>query len=217
MTHGATMGGHVVRHAIERAGLEPAEVDDVIIGCAFPEGATGSNIARQIALRAGLPVSVAGHDGQPLLLVGAADHRAGCAAHRRRRGCGLRCRWRRVDFVRAEREQQAHAARELALRAQARAVLDDAADRGERREALRHRSRAAGRLRRAKPAARRRRGGRGPLRRRDRTDDGDHGRGRHGVGQHLDARGHDRGGRRHPRRHHAGGRLEDPPARCRAA
>src|SRR5258708_17839210 len=60
MTHGATRGGHVVRTAIERAGLDAAEVEDVIMGCAFPEGATGSNIARQIALRAGLPVSVAG-------------------------------------------------------------------------------------------------------------------------------------------------------------
>ena len=60
MTHGATMGGHVVRHAIERAGLAPAEIDDVLIGCAFPEGATGFNIARQIALRAGCPVSVPG-------------------------------------------------------------------------------------------------------------------------------------------------------------
>jgi acetyl-CoA C-acetyltransferase len=60
MTHGATMGGHVVRQAIERAKLDPAEVDDVVIGCAFPEGATGANIARQIALRAGCPVSVPG-------------------------------------------------------------------------------------------------------------------------------------------------------------
>jgi len=60
MTHGATMGGHVVAHAIERAKLDPAEVDDVLMGCAFPEGATGSNIARQIALRAGCPVSVPG-------------------------------------------------------------------------------------------------------------------------------------------------------------
>ena len=60
MTHGATMGGHVVRHAIERAGLAPGEIDDVLIGCAFPEGATGFNIARQIALRAGCPVSVPG-------------------------------------------------------------------------------------------------------------------------------------------------------------
>src|SRR5437773_10265430 len=59
MTHGATLGGHVVKHAMERARLDPAEVDDVLMGCAFPEGATGSNIARQIALRAGCPVSVA--------------------------------------------------------------------------------------------------------------------------------------------------------------
>ena len=60
MTHGATLGGHVVKHAVERAGLDPAEVEDVIMGCANPEGATGFNIARQSALRAGLPVSTAG-------------------------------------------------------------------------------------------------------------------------------------------------------------
>jgi acetyl-CoA C-acetyltransferase len=60
MTHGATLGGHVAKHAMERAKLDPAEVEDVIMGCAFPEGATGSNIGRQIALRAGCPVSVAG-------------------------------------------------------------------------------------------------------------------------------------------------------------
>jgi acetyl-CoA C-acetyltransferase len=60
MTHGATMGGHVVKHALERAKLDPAEVEDVIMGCATPEGATGGNIARQIALRAGMPVSVSG-------------------------------------------------------------------------------------------------------------------------------------------------------------
>jgi acetyl-CoA C-acetyltransferase len=60
MTHGATLGGHVVKAALERARVEPGEVEDVIMGCANPEGATGSNIARQIALRAGLPVSVAG-------------------------------------------------------------------------------------------------------------------------------------------------------------
>ena len=60
MTHGATLGGHVVRAAIERAGVEADEVEDVIMGCATPEGATGSNIARQIALRAGMPVTVSG-------------------------------------------------------------------------------------------------------------------------------------------------------------
>ena len=60
MTHGATMGGHVVSHAASRAGIEPGEVEDVLMGCANPEGATGANIARQIALRAGFPVSVPG-------------------------------------------------------------------------------------------------------------------------------------------------------------
>lgn len=60
MTHGATLGGHAVEHAISRAGIEAAEVDDVIMGCATPEGATGANIARQIALRAGCPVTVSG-------------------------------------------------------------------------------------------------------------------------------------------------------------
>ena len=60
MTHGATLGGHVVHHAMTRAAVEPGDVDDVLIGCAFPEGATGWNIARQIALRAGCPVSVPG-------------------------------------------------------------------------------------------------------------------------------------------------------------
>jgi len=59
-THGATMAGHAVEHAIARAGLEPAEIDDVIIGCGLPEGATGNNIGRESALRAGCPVSVAG-------------------------------------------------------------------------------------------------------------------------------------------------------------
>jgi len=52
ITHGATIGGHALRHAIERARLDPAEVEDVIMGCANPEGATGRNIARQIAIRA---------------------------------------------------------------------------------------------------------------------------------------------------------------------
>ncbi|MBK6867621.1 MAG: acetyl-CoA C-acyltransferase [Burkholderiales bacterium] len=60
MTHGATLGGHAVQHAVARAGIDPASVDDVIMGCSTPEGATGSNIARQIALRAGLPVTTSG-------------------------------------------------------------------------------------------------------------------------------------------------------------
>ena len=60
MTHGATLAGHAIEHAIARAGIEAAEVEDVLIGCANPEGATGFNIARQAALRAGCPVTVSG-------------------------------------------------------------------------------------------------------------------------------------------------------------
>ncbi len=59
-THGATMAGHVIQKAIERAKIEPGEVEDVILGCANPEGATGHNIARDAAIRAGLPVTVPG-------------------------------------------------------------------------------------------------------------------------------------------------------------
>src|SRR2546422_3112517 len=59
-THGAAIGGHVIAHAVKRAGVEPGEVEDVVLGCALPEGATGQNIARQAALRAGLPVTTAG-------------------------------------------------------------------------------------------------------------------------------------------------------------
>ena len=59
MTHGAEMGGHAIQHAVERAGLEGAEVEEVVMGCANPEGATGGNIARQAALRAGIPPGAA--------------------------------------------------------------------------------------------------------------------------------------------------------------
>ena len=60
LTHGATLGGHVVSAALERAKIDPASVEDVLMGCANPEGATGFNIARQIALRAGCPVTTSG-------------------------------------------------------------------------------------------------------------------------------------------------------------
>jgi acetyl-CoA C-acetyltransferase len=60
MTHGASLGGHVLQAAIQRAGIDAGAVEDVIIGCANPEGATGMNIARQIALRAGCPVTTGG-------------------------------------------------------------------------------------------------------------------------------------------------------------
>ena len=60
MTHGAKLGAHVAKAAVERAGIDAGEIEDIIMGCANPEGATGQNIARQIALRAGMPVTVSG-------------------------------------------------------------------------------------------------------------------------------------------------------------
>ena len=60
MTHGATMGAHALQHAVARAGIEPGEVEDVLVGCAFPEGANGGNLARQVVLRAGFPITTAG-------------------------------------------------------------------------------------------------------------------------------------------------------------
>ena len=59
-THGATLGGHVIAEAVRRAGADPAEIEDVILGCALQQGATGQNVARQSAIRAGLPVNAAG-------------------------------------------------------------------------------------------------------------------------------------------------------------
>ena len=59
MTHGAELGGHAIRHAVERAGLEAGEVEEAVMGCANPEGASGGNIARQAALRAGLDTGTA--------------------------------------------------------------------------------------------------------------------------------------------------------------
>lgn len=59
-TAGATLGAHAIRHAVERAKVDPAEVEDVVMGCALQQGTTGMNVARQAALRAGLPVTVSG-------------------------------------------------------------------------------------------------------------------------------------------------------------
>ncbi len=60
LTHGATLGGHAVAAAVARAGIDAGAIEDVLMGCANPEGATGWNIARQVAIRAGLPMTVSG-------------------------------------------------------------------------------------------------------------------------------------------------------------
>jgi acetyl-CoA C-acetyltransferase len=59
-TQGQALAGHAIAAAVERAGVDAAEIEDVVLGCALPEGSTGLNVARQSAIRAGLPVTVAG-------------------------------------------------------------------------------------------------------------------------------------------------------------
>ena len=205
MTHGATLGGHVVKHAVERAGIDPAEVEDVVLGCATPEKATGSNIARLSAIRAGMPVTVIGRDGEPLLLVGPADHRDGGAAHHRGRGRlhrGGRARKHQPD---AGRRPQRAGDRRLAARAQAGSLDADDRDRRHRGGALQGEPRGAGRVFAGKPAPH----GLGPagraLQRRDRAaaDDEEGGRQEHQGGEHRGGHAEERRGqppRHQPRR-----------------
>ena len=209
MTHGATMGGHALQAAMERARIDPGEIEDVIMGCANPEGATGRNIARQIAHPRRLSGDHAGHDRQPLLFVGPADDRDRRAAGDDRRRRHLRRRRRRVDLVRAERDEQAHAERDWILANKPELywpMLQTAENVAERYGIS---ARAAGPVRRAQPAARRRGARRRQIRRRDRADDhDDEGRGqsdRRGVDQEVTVVA----GRGHPRRHDLRGRVED--------
>src|SRR5690606_9858589 len=80
MTYGATLAAHALEHAVSRANIDPAEVEDVLMGCSMPEGTTGGNIARSSALRAGLPVTTAGatvsrYCGSGLQAIAMAAHR----------------------------------------------------------------------------------------------------------------------------------------------
>ena len=169
------------RHAVERAGHRPGRGRGRASSAArYPEGATGGNIARQIALRAGLPVTTAGVTvnrfcssglqtiamaAQRVIVDGVAGRWWPAASSRSRA-----CRTRRT----------AHAPRRLAGRAQARDLLADAADRRDGGQALQHPARAPGRVRRAQPAARGRGAGGRQVQRRDRADHDHDGRGRQG-------------------------------------
>ena len=170
-THGATLGAHAVAAAVTRAGLDPSEVQDVIVGASLGEGTTGANIARQVALRAGLPVSTPGvtinrfcSSGLQTIALAAQRVMTGEVDIARRRRPG-------VDQPGPERaHEHLHGRGSVAARAQARDLHDDARHGRGRGRTLRHRPRAAGCVRAAQPAADRRRTGGGALRRRDRAD-----------------------------------------------
>ena len=204
LTHGAVMGGHVVGEAVRRAGVEPAEVEEVVLGCANPEGATGGNIARQAGLRAGGAGVGGGDDGEPVLLVRSAGDR-----HRGEPG-GVR--WRESGGGRGSREHQPGADHlepeplqgRVAGRAHGRVHADDR-DGGHRGGPLRHRPGAAERVCAGEPAAVCGRAAGRAVRRGDRAAAGDQGRRREGLGRGAARGGVAAAGRGEPAGDDAGG------------
>ena len=178
LTHGADMGGHVIAQAVKRAGIEPGDVEDVVMGCANPEGATGGNIARQCAIRAGLPVTAAaqtvnrfcssGLQAIALAAYGIKEQGVPVAV-----AGGLE-----FDQPRTDEHEHQVLPRRLDRGAQARPLPADDRDRRHRRQALRHQSPKPRRVLADEPAAH----GSGPedrtLRCRDRAHDHGHGRSR---------------------------------------
>ena len=167
---------------MERAGLEPASVEDVLMGCANPEGATGFNIARQIALRAGCPVTTSGMTVNRYCSSGLQT--IALAAQRIMAGEGEIYVAGGVESISCVQNDRMNLfmAKEAWLDEHKPAIYwTHAADRGERGAALPDSARGAGSLRRAEPAARRGGAGRRPVRRRDRAHRRGHGRG--GQGQ----------------------------------
>jgi acetyl-CoA C-acetyltransferase len=176
LTHGATLGGHVVRAAMERARLDPAAVEDVLMGCANPEGATGFNIARQIALRAGCPVTTAGmtvnrYCSSGLQTIALAAQRIAAGEGDIYVAGGVES----ISCVQNDRMNLFMAKESLARRAQARHLLEHAPD---RRKPWRAATgfHAMTRIATASRASTRRgRAGRGPLPGGDRANRGRHG------------------------------------------
>ena len=167
------LGAVAIAEALKRApGIDPGEIDDVIMGCAMPEAEQGMNVARIASLRAGIPVTRVGGDRQPLLLVRPAGDRLRRGAHHVRLGLGHRRRRHRVDEPGADGRPQDRAQPD-ADRSLPRRVSLDRSGRGKPRARSRHLARRAGRLRAAQPSARDRGDRRRPLRRRDRAGDGE--------------------------------------------
>ncbi len=151
LSHGAHLGGTVVQAAIERAGIEPGEVEDVIMGCAYPEGSTGGNIARLSAYRAGCPTAVAGTTvnrfcGSGLQAIAFAAQRIVAGEE----GIFVAGGVESISTVQPNRNQ--HMARDAWMAEhKPEMYLADARDGGDRGQALRHRPRSHGRVRRAQP------------------------------------------------------------------
>jgi acetyl-CoA C-acetyltransferase len=219
LSHGAVLGGHVVRAAIDRAKLDPGEVEDVVMGCGLPEGATGSNIARIIANAAGCPVTVSGVTISRFCSSGL--NSIALAAQRILAGEGDIYVAGGVESISCvQNELNQHMLRDPATMRRKPELywpMLQTAETVARR--YQDRPRAAGPLRRAQPATRQCGTGRRALHGRDRADHGAHGAGRQGDRRALDAAGDRRGRRRIARRHdlRSGGpdQARDPGRRDR--
>ena len=148
-TQAQALGGHAIAHALKRAHVDGAEVDDVVMGAALQQGSTGGNVARQSALRAGLPTSVAGMSvdrqcASGMMAIATAAKEIIADGMSIAVGGGLE-----IDLAGAERQDEpVPCARPGARRASQRRLHDDDRDGGNRRRALQDRARAAGRARR---------------------------------------------------------------------
>jgi acetyl-CoA C-acetyltransferase len=140
MTHGATLGGHAVKHAVQRAGIDPGAIEDVLMGCANPEGATGANIARQIALMADLPITVSGATVNRFCSSGLQT--IAMVSQRVIAGEGDVYVAGGVESISCvQQEMNQHMLRDPAGQEEARDLLVDAADRRAGGQALQHRPR----------------------------------------------------------------------------
>ena len=168
-TQAQTLGGHVIASALSRANIEGGEVDDVVMGAAMQQGSTGYNIARQSALRAGLPTSVAGMSvdrqcASGLMAIATAAKEIVDDGMSITVGGGLES----ISLVQNDKSNRYRGAGRLARGASRRRLHVDAGDRRDRRRALQDLARAAGRICAAVAAAHRRRSGGRTVRRRDR-------------------------------------------------
>ena len=169
LTHGAEMGGHVIRTAVERAGIEPGDVEEVVLGCANPEGATGGNIARQAALRAGLSPAAASamtvnrFCSSGLQAMAIAANRVVCDGVPAAVAGGLES----ISLVQTTLNRNHY--KDEWLEEHTRRLHADDRDGRHRRRPLRHQPRGAGRIRAGKPAPHRRRAAGRPVRPGDRA------------------------------------------------
>ncbi len=217
MTHGATMGGHVVKHAIARAKLDPAEVEDVIMGCANPEGATGWNIARQIAIRAGCPVTTSGMTVNRFCSSGLQT--IAMAAQRILAGEGEIYVAGGVESISCvQNEMNKHMFTEDWLMQHKPEIYWPMLQTAENvAQALQDPPRGAGPVRRAEPAPRRGRARSRQVQRRDRADHREDEGGRQEDRRRVDQGSHGDPGRGHPPRHHLRRACRRSSPRSRAA